>query len=115
MSARPPSPRQHDRAYSFPTIAFTMPAWHEHARCRGRTDLFYAVSDERASTRRKRENRARYLCRACPVLDECRDWARANREFGLWGAEDEEQRAAAGFRPNGRPGEQATGTSRYMP
>lgn len=87
-----------------------MPAWQEHAFCRGRTDLFYAVNDERASTRRKREDRARALCRSCPVVDECRDWARVNREFGLWGAEDEEQRAAAGYRPNGRPGEQATGT-----
>ena len=45
----------------------------------------------------------------------CRDRARANREFGLWGAEDEEQRAAAGFRPNGHLGERATGASGFMP
>lgn len=95
--------RNRERALAFPTVPFRIPEWHSQALCRGRTDLFYAVGDERASTRRKREERARYLCRACPVIEECREWARVNCEFGLWGAEDEEERAAAGFRPSGRP------------
>jgi WhiB family redox-sensing transcriptional regulator len=29
---------------------------------------------------------------------ECREWARENREYGFWGGESEEERAAAGFR-----------------
>ena len=38
------------------------------------------------------------MCRACPALVECRDWAREHREYGFWGGESEEERAAAGFR-----------------
>ena len=29
---------------------------------------------------------------------ECRNWARQHREYGFWGGESEEERAAAGFR-----------------
>ena len=36
--------------------------------------------------------------RECPVLLACRDWAREHREYGFWGGESEEERAAAGFR-----------------
>jgi WhiB family redox-sensing transcriptional regulator len=32
------------------------------------------------------------------VLEQCRDWAREQREYGFWGGESEEERAAAGFR-----------------
>src|SRR6266511_4359337 len=45
-----------------------------------------------------RQNRARTMCNACPVLAPCRAWARENREYGFWGGESEEERAAAGFR-----------------
>jgi WhiB family redox-sensing transcriptional regulator len=45
-----------------------------------------------------REAEARSVCRSCEVLSECRDWARENREYGYWGGESEEERAAAGFR-----------------
>ena len=31
-------------------------------------------------------------------LEPCRDWAREQREYGFWGGESEEERAAAGFR-----------------
>jgi WhiB family redox-sensing transcriptional regulator len=45
-----------------------------------------------------REGKARAVCAECPVLIECRDWAREHREYGFWGGESEEERAAAGFR-----------------
>ena len=45
-----------------------------------------------------RESQARTVCKACPALHECRDWARENREYGFWGGESEEERAAAGYR-----------------
>ena len=32
------------------------------------------------------------------VLHLCREWARDHREYGFWGGESEEERAAAGFR-----------------
>ena len=38
------------------------------------------------------------ICRTCDVVRECREWARENREYGFWGGESEEERAAAGFR-----------------
>jgi hypothetical protein len=32
------------------------------------------------------------------VLEPCRAWAREKREYGFWGGESEEERAAAGYR-----------------
>ncbi len=34
-----------------------------------------------------REERARAICAQCPVLAECRQWARQHREYGFWGGE----------------------------
>jgi WhiB family redox-sensing transcriptional regulator len=80
-------------------ILFTGPlAWTDDAACTGQTDLFFAPAGERPEARVTRENRARAICSTCPVLLECRDWARENREYGFWGGESEEERAAAGYR-----------------
>ena len=75
------------------------PAWHERAMCRGRTDLFFAAGGERDGRRKRREALARAYCNCCPVADDCRLAGREGREHGLWGAENDEQRAAAGFGP----------------
>lgn len=81
------------------TLIFSGPlAWTADAACVGQTDLFFAPAGERPETRSMREARARSICRKCPVLLPCRDWARENREYGFWGGESEENRAAAGFR-----------------
>jgi len=72
--------------------------WMDDAACVGQTDLFFAPPGERPEARVVRENRARGICAGCEVLHECRAWARENREYGFWGAESEEERAAAGFR-----------------
>ena len=40
---------------------------------------------------------ARSVCLTCPVLDSCRAQARRQREYGFWGGESEEERAAAGY------------------
>jgi WhiB family redox-sensing transcriptional regulator len=42
---------------------------------------------------------AKNLCRSCPEQDQCRDFARRNREFGIWGGEDEKERTKAGYKP----------------
>jgi WhiB family redox-sensing transcriptional regulator len=73
--------------------------WVSKARCRGSTHLFFAPNRERPGRRARRESAARALCNTCPVLLPCRDWARANREYGFWGGESEDERAAAGYRP----------------
>jgi WhiB family redox-sensing transcriptional regulator len=80
-------------------LIFTGPlAWTADAACGGQSDLFFAPAGERPETRVLREVRARAICRGCPVMTPCRDWARDNREYGFWGGESEEERAAAGFR-----------------
>ena len=45
-----------------------------------------------------REAKARAVCRSCAALEPCQQWARENREYGFWGGESEEERAAAGYR-----------------
>jgi WhiB family redox-sensing transcriptional regulator len=75
------------------------------AACQGRTELFFAPHAERADLRERRESEARLLCLACPLLRTCRAWAREHREYGFWGGESEEERAAAGYAvslPTGR-------------
>jgi WhiB family redox-sensing transcriptional regulator len=73
-------------------------SWTDLAVCAGKTDLFYAPPAERPEARAVRELKASLLCRACPVIAPCRAWARERREYGYWGGESEEARAAAGYR-----------------
>ncbi len=72
--------------------------WTDQAACRGQNDLFFAPAGERPETRSIREAKARAVCTTCTAMDPCRRWARENREYGFWGGESEEERAAAGFR-----------------
>ena len=76
-----------------------MLGWSHQAQCRGATHLFFAPDRERPGRRARREAAARALCATCPVLAPCRACARENHEFGFWGGETEEERAAAGYRP----------------
>lgn len=71
--------------------------WRNLAACRGQTAFFFPPTGERPANRERREAAARSLCLACPVLWACRRWAREHREYGYWGAESEEERAAAGY------------------
>lgn len=81
------------------SLVFTGPlTWTTEAACHGQTRLFFAPAGERPEARAVRESAARNVCRSCPVLLECRDWAREHREYGFWGGESEEERAAAGYR-----------------
>ena len=59
--------------------------------------MFFAPKAERPQARARREAKARSLCDVCIVRDTCRDYARVNHEYGLWGAESEEERHLAGF------------------
>jgi WhiB family redox-sensing transcriptional regulator len=80
-------------------LIFTGPlTWTADAACEGQTRLFFAPPGERPEARAVREAQARAVCHSCPVLEPCRDWAREHREYGFWGGESEEERAAAGFR-----------------
>ena len=79
-------------------FADELPRWTVDAGCKGRTSLFFPPLAERPQARERREALARAICEDCPVLIECRDTARMNHEYGFWGGESEEERAAAGFR-----------------
>lgn len=72
--------------------------WMADAVCAGNTDVFFAPPGERPESREVREAKARAICHSCPVMHACRSWAREHREYGFWGGESEEERAAAGFR-----------------
>ena len=86
-------------AESIANLVFTGPLrWTEQAECRGESRLFFAPAGERPEARAVREGKARAVCSECVVLTACRDWAREHREYGFWGGESEEDRAAAGFR-----------------
>lgn len=73
--------------------------WMSEAICSGQTELFFPPPAERPQSRLKREAAACEVCQQCPVMLECRTYARVHREHGLWGGETEEQRSLAGFTP----------------
>lgn len=79
------------------TVDLRVPTWHQHAMCRGKTAIFFATPGERDGRRNRREALARAYCACCTVAAECRAAGREGREHGLWGGENDEQRAAAGF------------------
>ena len=84
---------------SVSSLIFTGPlTWTSESSCQGQARLFFAPAGERPEARAVRETQARNVCRSCPVIRECRDWAREHREYGFWGGESEEERAAAGYR-----------------
>jgi len=62
------------------------------AACKGHTELFFPPHGEQADAREQREAIAATYCRICPVVLECRDYARRHREQGFWGGENDEQR-----------------------
>lgn len=66
------------------------PAWHEHAACRGLTKIMFPPSRIGSKGGRVAAARAKAVCAACPVADECRDWALTelpdpSLRYGHWG------------------------------
>ena len=72
--------------------------WFSLAECKGLSSIFFPPSAERPQARERREAQARAVCGSCPVIVECRDFARRHHEYGFWGGESEEERHAAGYR-----------------
>lgn len=73
--------------------------WRESAICGGLSHVFFGPPAERPERRVEREAVARAYCFACPVMLPCRRTARLNHEHGVWGGENDEERAAAGYAP----------------
>ncbi|MFF7359625.1 WhiB family transcriptional regulator [Streptomyces sp. NPDC008125] len=68
--------------------------WQARAACRGMKDsVFFSPSDERGNRRRRRQEGARAVCRACAVKLDCQSFAEASRQrYGVWGGMTERER-----------------------
>ena len=71
--------------------------WQVRGLCRGKdSQYFFHPADERGAARAAREERAKAICRSCPVLVRCRQHALTVEEpFGIWGAMGERERREA--------------------
>ncbi|MFG2526135.1 WhiB family transcriptional regulator [Streptomyces sp. NPDC048527] len=69
--------------------------------CTEQPQLFHPPdngNNDHGSRGLQRTRKAKSLCRACAVMYACRQWARDQGEFGIWGAETDLQRLEAGYR-----------------
>ena len=66
--------------------------WVTRAVCKGLTDIFYDKNTERIEARLRREDRARQICHACPVIQQCLEYSIEHNEFGFWGGQSEVER-----------------------
>lgn len=69
--------------------------WQERAACRGPLGavFFPPPFSERKREKIAREAKAKNICEACAVLDECRYYALSIREqHGVWGGLSEQER-----------------------
>ena len=72
--------------------------WQYRAACKGlQSHLFFPPNHiERKQERQRRERAAKAICRECPVLQECREYALMVREpHGIWGGLNEYERRQA--------------------
>ena len=77
------------------------PAWlhDEQNPCRGQTDLFFPPAWPKTETppeRKARERAARSVCGLCAHRTACQEWAGMTDQYGIWGGENEIQRARRG-------------------
>lgn len=70
--------------------------WQMRSACRDiDTEVFFHPDRERGAARAHREAEAKKVCRACPVVQQCREHALAVREpYGVWGGLSETERSA---------------------
>ncbi|TCJ94434.1 WhiB family transcriptional regulator [Nocardia alba] len=68
--------------------------WQMRGSCRGQDSaVFFHPDGERGRARTAREMRAKEICRACPVLMQCRTHAlKVSEPYGIWGGMSETER-----------------------
>ncbi|MFJ3481557.1 WhiB family transcriptional regulator [Streptomyces microflavus] len=66
--------------------------WRTNAVCRDEDpDLFFPIGTSGPALAQAAEAKA--LCRTCPVMERCLDWAlESGQDYGVWGGTDEEDR-----------------------
>lgn len=75
--------------------------WQYRGLCRTVSpEVFFHPEGERGPARHRRDERAKELCRQCPVLHQCREHALRVREpYGVWGGMSEREREAVSDPP----------------
>jgi WhiB family transcriptional regulator, redox-sensing transcriptional regulator len=68
--------------------------WQRLGSCRGMdSGVFFHPDGERNPSRARRTAQAKAVCRRCPVIEQCREFALQTREpFGVWGGLAEAER-----------------------
>jgi WhiB family transcriptional regulator, redox-sensing transcriptional regulator len=66
--------------------------WRDQARCLDEDpDLFFPIGSTGPAV--VQVDRAKQVCRACPVIEDCLTWALSNyQDAGVWGGTTEEER-----------------------
>jgi WhiB family redox-sensing transcriptional regulator len=76
-----------ESAFSVPRPLLEDWTWQESGSCRRWAPEVFFPEDAGRSGLRAREERAKRICRRCPVLSRCREHALAAGEtHGVWGA-----------------------------
>jgi WhiB family transcriptional regulator, redox-sensing transcriptional regulator len=81
--------------YDLPHVLVQNWDWQQNAACKGTdTEQFYNPDRARGPNKRAREAAAKAICRGCPVLQSCLNWALTYGEpYGVWGGTTPEERA----------------------
>lgn len=67
--------------------------WQAHGLCRDRKDDLFFPDGETSPAAIAQINEAKRICRRCPVMPDCQDWALENGESdGVWGGLSEADR-----------------------
>ncbi|MEH3033540.1 MAG: WhiB family transcriptional regulator [Aeromicrobium erythreum] len=68
--------------------------WQYEGLCRTvDPDAFFSPEAERGSSKQRREQAAKAMCAACPVIERCREHALSVQEpYGVWGGLSEAER-----------------------
>lgn len=71
-----------------------IPAWQHRAACREEDpELFFPVGTSGPALLKIEEAKA--VCRRCPVMGSCREWAlETGQDAGVWGGLSEDERRA---------------------
>jgi WhiB family redox-sensing transcriptional regulator len=68
--------------------------WQQRGRCLNLPSEVFFPEDATRTCRRAQEERAKRICRGCPVITECREHAvRMPETYGIWGATTPRERA----------------------
>jgi WhiB family redox-sensing transcriptional regulator len=70
--------------------------WQEEGLCRGYDNvLFFGDEGESELEKQARESRAKSICKTCPVLEPCLEFAmETNQKYGIWGGLTAKERAS---------------------